>query len=70
MLTAARNKGQFKVIEMKEISGSTLRHLVSFMYGHRPELSPQMVLPLFVVADAHQVSTLLAAVLWLHLHAH
>ena len=45
-----------KVVEMKEIDGSTLRQLLSFLYGHTTSLCSDTVVPLFVAADAHQVA--------------
>ncbi|KAL3137414.1 hypothetical protein ABBQ32_006935 [Trebouxia sp. C0010 RCD-2024] len=43
---------------MKEIDGSTLKHLVSFMYGQNPPLNTQVARSRFVAADAHQVQEL------------
>lgn len=54
-----------KVVEMKEIDGSTLRRLVSFMYGQSPALwlASKQVMQLFVAADAHQVIESVTALL-------
>lgn len=48
-----------EVVEMKEIDGSTLRQLVSFLYGRDPDLRHDPM-SLFVAADAHQVATIVA----------
>ncbi|KAL3156338.1 hypothetical protein ABBQ38_000656 [Trebouxia sp. C0009 RCD-2024] len=47
-----------KTVEMKEIDVSTLKHLVSFMYGQSPCLNIPLARSLFVAADAHQVQDL------------
>lgn len=41
---------------MKEIEGSTLERLVAFLYGRTVKLTSHTPVPLFVAADAHQVS--------------
>lgn len=53
-----------KTVEMKEIDGSTLKHLVSFMYGQNPPLNTQVARSRFVAADAHQVPTVVAALVF------
>lgn len=46
---------------MKEIDGSTLRRLISFLYGQSLDVGKDTV-PLFVAADAHQVGTSVSTV--------
>lgn len=48
-----------EVVELKEIDGSTLMQLISFLYGHTIDVRNDTV-SLFVAADAHQVGTMVA----------
>ena len=46
-------------VEMGEIEGPTLTALISFMYGRLDTIPTDILLPLFIAADAHQARTLL-----------
>lgn len=41
---------------LEEVDGSVLTAFVSFMYGKLHQLADDMLLPLFALADAHQVT--------------
>ncbi len=41
-------------VELGDIEGSVLRLLISAMYGNYNPESPELLVPLFVAADAHQ----------------
>ncbi|DBA99209.1 TPA: hypothetical protein ACH3X3_011825 [Trebouxia sp. C0006] len=45
-------------VEMGEIEGPTLTALISFMYGRLDTIPTDILLPLFIAADAHQVAKL------------
>ena len=42
-------------IELGGMEGPVLEALMSFMYGSLSEISAQLLLPLYMAADAHQV---------------
>ena len=44
---------------MGEIEGPTLTALISFMYGRLGPVPKDILIPLFIAADAHQARTLL-----------
>ncbi len=44
-------------VELGDIEGSVLKLLISAMYGDYSLVSPELLVPLFVAADAHQVRT-------------
>ncbi len=46
-------------VEMGEIEGPILTALISFMYGRLDTIPTNILLPLFIAADAHQARTLL-----------
>lgn len=54
ILQAGTKENTANEVEMKEIEGPVLAALVSHMYG-RPIENSDILLPLFVAADAHQV---------------
>lgn len=43
------------IIELGGIEGPVLEALMSFLYGALTEIPAQLLLPLYVAADAHQV---------------
>ena len=46
-------------VKMGEIEGSILTALISFMYGCLGPIPTDVLLPLFIAADAHQARSLL-----------
>ncbi len=46
-------------VELGDIEGPVLKLLISAMYGDYNPESPELLVPLFVAADAHQVHTLM-----------
>ena len=48
-------------IELGDMEGSVLEALMAFLYNCLTEIPAQLLLPLFVAADAHQVRTVLLA---------
>ena len=46
-------------VEMGEIEGPALTALISFMYGRLGPVPKDILIPLFIAADAHQARTLL-----------
>ena len=46
-------------VEMGEIEGPILTALISFMYGRLGPIPTDILIPLFIAADAHQAKTLL-----------
>jgi len=46
-------------VEMNEIEGPTLTLLISFMYGRLGIIPADILLPLFIAADAHQARAVL-----------
>ncbi len=45
-------------IELGDMQGPVLEVLMEYLYGCLTEIPAQLLLPLFVAADAHQVSTI------------
>ena len=45
-------------IELGNMQGPVLEVLMEYLYGCLTEIPAQLLLPLFVAADAHQVSTI------------
>lgn len=43
-------------VELGQVGGATLQALVAHMYGSLKEITHEQLLPLFLAADAHQVS--------------
>ena len=48
-----------EAIELQDIEAPVIETLVAAMYGHIEEYPPNLLLPLFVAADSHQVLILL-----------
>ncbi len=44
------------IIELGDMQGPVLEVLMEYLYGCLTEIPAQLLLPLFVAADAHQVS--------------
>ena len=52
-------KSTAQEVEMGEIEGPILTALISFMYGCLDSIPTDILLPLFIAADAHQARSLL-----------
>ena len=53
-------EAQATEVELSQVSGATLQALVAHMYGKLQDITLEQLLPLFVAADAHQVSKIAA----------
>lgn len=54
MMQSGTKESTAQEVEMGQIEGPVLTALISFMYGQLPTVPSDVLLPLFVAADAHQ----------------
>ncbi|DBA99211.1 TPA: Galactose oxidase, central domain [Trebouxia sp. C0006] len=58
MFQTGTKESTAREVEMGEIEGPTLTALISFMYGRLGPVPKDILIPLFIAADAHQVDKL------------
>ncbi|DBA92437.1 TPA: protein modification by small protein conjugation [Trebouxia sp. C0004] len=57
MLQSGTKENTADEVEMGQVEGPVLTAFISFMYGRLEDIQPDIALPLFVAADAHQANS-------------